>query len=353
MFKDFLVKWDENPEIVTKRILKSIILNRLRNRKPAIMFISGDSGEGKSYSALRLQELLFEIEGLKLTDYLEACNVFYPIEYPKKLDALLFNKELRPVKILCMHEARTVIKAKLWYSFLNQAISDVNAMSRSVKRLCIMVISQFIRDISTDIRYTLNYYIKVHRPGGGKARLQIYVMWKDDRDLENPKLKKRRLTGYLIMPNGRHRRFTPLYLELNKPSEEAQELFEKLDTESKSTLLKRKMDKLIDEMEKEMGVETNKINKMVDHYMKNDETLMLIAKRKGRRWILTKEAQQMHALQNNELKEFEEKLNLAFKKKQEAERQERVLKEQEAIARFEDGMEKLEERQDTARDTPE
>lgn len=316
-FTDFVIKWDTNPVVMTQRVLKSIILNRLALKKPAVMFVSGDSGEGKSYSCLKLQELLLDLEGIQLKDYLNDINVYTPIEYPKKLDGLLYDKRLKKIRILCVHEAREVVKAKNWHSFLNQAISDVNAMSRAVKRLCFMIVSQFIRDISTDIRYTLNFYIKVHRPmsRGSKARLQIYILWKDDRDIENPKLRKRRLSGYIVMPNGKYRRWTPKYLELSLPQKENAEQFDKADTAAKTTIIKKKMNKLMKELAADMEVKDEKINIMAEYYLKNIEGLSLIGRTIRGKFKVNKNFRTMHDLTDFELAEFQNKITQTLKDK--------------------------------------
>ncbi len=274
-----------------------------------------NSGEGKSLTSLRFQELLLGLQGLELKDYLEDINVFTPLEYPQKLDNLLFNKDLKKINIICMHEAREIVKAKLWYTFLNQSIGDINAMSRSIKRLCIIVISQFIRDISSDIRYTLNYYMIVRRPKGKPARVYINVLWKDDRDLEKPKLRKRKLSGYLVYPDGVYRRFVPEYLELRKPDKAIVERFEFLDKESKTALIRKKTDKLIKEMQADIGQENIKVDSMVKWYLEHQENLTIIGKKQKGKWIVKKQFKDMHDLSQGETHDFEVKLNKAMREK--------------------------------------
>lgn len=315
---DFMIKYDpkkDSDEDITKKILYSIIIGRLKNRKPAVIFVSGDSGEGKSFSAIRLQELLMEVQDLEIRDYFDDMNVYIPLEYPKKIDALLHDKRLKKANILCVHEARTVVKAKNWHSFLTQSVADVNAMSRSVKRLCFMIVSQFIRDITKDVRYTLNYYMKVSRPKGKKARLYIHVLWKDDRDLEKPKLRKRKLSGYLVYPNGRYQRYVPRYLELSKPSKDIVKMFEKKDRESKSRIIRRKLNKLITQMEEDLGGENKKIKDMVDWYSKDINKIQKIGKRYKNKWKIKKEVRKIHGLTRDDAKTFEKLLNERLKEK--------------------------------------
>ena len=334
---DFCVKYDKDkdtPEDLTKRILYSLFIKRIKAKKPVVAFIGADSGEGKSYSALRLMELLLEMQDIDFREVLDDVNVFTPIEYPTKLNNILFPAEaekyykdklskeelekklktLKKINVICMHEAREIVKAKNWHTFLNQAISDVNAMSRSIKRLCFFVISQFIRDISSDIRYTLNYYITIHRPQGRKARLSISILWKDDSDLERPRLKKRKIRGYLVDNNGRYRLYQPKYLELTKPDKDIREAFKKRDFESKAMIIRSKIEKLISELKIELQIGSGKVNAMVDWYIKNQENLNLIGKRIRGKWRVKPEVKVMHELTDSESKNFETKLNEKMQK---------------------------------------
>lgn len=316
-FCDFVVRYNPSKDThkdVAKRILYTLFIKRIKGKKPAVTFIGGDSGEGKSESALTLQDALLEIQGIDLKDYMNVLNIYTPLEYPVKLDRILFDKELKKANVLILHEAREVVKAKLWHSFLNQSISDVNAMSRSVKRLVTIVISQFIRDIDASVRYTLTYYCIIRRPLGKSARLYINVMWKDDRDLEKPRLRKRKISGYLVYPNGRYQRYVPKYLELRRPRKEIIEMFEKQDREAKIGIIRKKIDKMIKEMREDIGAENNKVNVMLDWYIKHPEQLTKIGRMYRGKWKLRPEVKTMHELSIGESQEFEEKLNESLKK---------------------------------------
>jgi len=316
---DFIVKYDpenDKPEELTKRILYSLIIRRLQYKKPAIMFISGDSGEGKSYTALSLQRILLELQGLDLKDCINDINVYTPLQYAEKLQALIDKKgkdweRLKPVNIICMHEAREIIKAKQWHSFLATSVADINATVRSVKRLCIMIVSQFIRDITTDIRYTLNFYFKVWRPMGGnrRARVYLYLMWKDDRDIEHPGLKKRKISGLVVYPSGKRRRYSPEYLELKPPDREIAKIFDEEDYKSKYKIIKHKMQKLLKEMMADADIFDDKTKNMIDYYINNPEEISRIGKRNKRGvWKLNPEVRKMHGLTKIQEEEFNKKL---------------------------------------------
>lgn len=323
---DFAVKYDpakDSKEDITRRILYSLIIKRLMAKKPVVMFIGGDSGEGKSETVLKLQELLCEIQGLDLGEILHDVNVYMPTEYAKKLDQILFWKDkkysdprrplFKKINFLAVHEARTLVRAMNWRTFINQAVGDVNAMSRSIKRMCFMIVSQFVRDISRDVRYTINYYCKIARPYGRPAKMYWRVLWKDDRDLESPKLRTRGLNGYLVYPNGRYRIFRPKYFEIQRPRAQYVKMFEEAEFKAKGSIIRRKMEELIREMEIETSVSSAKIDTMVDWYTKDMTNIHLLGKRNKNGWKVKKDVREMHGLTKTELAEFEHKLNEKLK----------------------------------------
>lgn len=310
VFTDFRVRFNPNKDDmfeVTKRILYSLFIRRVKYKKPVVAFVSGDSGEGKSLSTIGLQNILMELQNLDLKEFLNTINVYTPLQYPEKIDKILHKKELKKINMICVHEARELVRAKNWQNFLTQAIGDINAESRSIKTLIFFIISQFIRDITTDIRYTLNYYIKVNRPiGKAYAKMQIYVMWKDDRDLEKPKLRKRRISGYLVYPNGVHRRYTPKYLEMRLPPKEIVEIFEANDLAAKKGLIRRKLDKLIEEMKHDIGAKSDKIELIADYYLGNQHLLSNLGQRYKGKFKFKTDILKLHNLTKKESERLEE-----------------------------------------------
>jgi hypothetical protein len=313
---DFAIRIDDKEPIpqISERIIERLIRNRLKAKKPVIIFIGGDSGEGKSSAALKIQEILLRSKGLDLKDYIHDINVYTPLEYPQKLRAILHDKRLKNIDILCMHEAREIVKAKKWQSFLTQAISDVNAMSRSIRPLCIFIVSQFIRDITNDIRYTLTFYGTVSRRFYHDAELRLYKLFKDDYDLEKPRLKKRKVFGYLINTKNKYTLYRPDHVKLAKPNKEIFKEFEERDKQSKIIIIRNKLNKLIKEMKADMGVESHKVEAMVKYYTDNPESLQRIGKVKRKKFELFKDVKDMHDLSPEEADHFQKKLNEAFEK---------------------------------------
>ena len=58
---DFVIDHDDNPHVMGEQILQHITVNRLKSNKPCIVFIGGDSGEGKSSLGLKIVDAVNKI----------------------------------------------------------------------------------------------------------------------------------------------------------------------------------------------------------------------------------------------------------------------------------------------------
>jgi len=301
---DFVIPHDA--EKYGERIIQNIIVGRLKYNKPVILFLSGDSGEGKSFTGLRIIEIINKYYGVK-TD-VEKQIVYTPLEYGQKLDAILHDKALKKYRVIMVDEAREVIKAKLWFSFINQAISDINALMRSVKPIALIINSQSIRDIDKDVRFTLTYYGECFRPLGNRTRLKLYRMWKDTRDIESVKLRKRRITGYVRQPSGKYKKLTPKYFEMNRPDKELADKYDELNKQAKTTIIKRKFAELMQKIREEVGEPSQKVEELVKWYVAHPENINLVLEKKRGKLKLNKNVELIHSLTKEEKKEFQEKL---------------------------------------------
>jgi ABC-type dipeptide/oligopeptide/nickel transport system ATPase component len=310
---DFVVKYDpktETQEDLSRRIWKVLVNKRMHGKKPTVIGVFGGSGEGKSHTALTIQKMTMENEGVEFKRYIEDINVYTPIQYPTKINKLLYDKSLKDVNCICMHEAREIISANNWRSFLNQAIGDVNAMSRVIKRLCIIIVSQSIRDISQNIRLTLTYYCTVNRGFGKRVSLKIYKIYVDESDLDNPKLKKRNIRGVVILPDGSRKLLFPTF-EFKDIDKDIADIFDTADFEAKSHIFKNKIKKLIDEMKKEIGDTNERVDEVVKYIMSKGlfETFM---ETKGKKFKIKEEKQLMTAfdLNDDQIEQIKKKIYL-------------------------------------------
>jgi hypothetical protein len=308
---DFIVRHDlstESDDALVDKILFNLFLKRIRRHKPCIIGIFGKSSEGKSYAALRIQEVLARLNGFDLLENLEVVNVFLPIEYPEKINKLLNDKKYRKVCVLCMHEARTVISAKLWYDFVTQAIADINAVHRKIKPLVVIIISQSINDITKEMRTTLDYYIKAERPIDCRTRLRLFKFWEDDLDINNIKLRKRKVKGLIVGPDGVHRMFRPEFWELRKPDKEIAHAFDKMDLLSKKEIFARRINEMISKMKLDLNLPEKKIDNIIDWYMSNPNNLLTIIERRMGKIRLKKNVMELHDLNKSEYLQLENKL---------------------------------------------
>lgn len=303
---DFIIHNLDSKSDLSRKIISHLLLNRVKANKPTILLLVGSSGEGKSYTGLSLLDGLLTEQGIDTAKHLEDLIIFTPLEYAKKVDNFLHNKELKKVNVMLIDEAREVVKAHLWYSFLNQAIADVNAMSRGVKPMVLIIVSQFIKDIDPSVRRTLTFYGKCTRPLKQSTRLRLYRLWHDDYNLERPMLKKRRVIG-IVKDKGIRKKIRPI-LKFRLPPKELMDRYEKLQFNSKSKLIRHKLEALLKTLQSEYKDMFNKVDSMVDWYVGHPEFISTITERKRGKVKLKKEVNTMHDLTKEETKEFEKRL---------------------------------------------
>ncbi len=305
-YVDFIVDYDPDPGVLGRRILNNMFLNRLKHKKPTVVMVAGDSGEAKSYNTLKMLEDFCKTWGISLSFFVKHAVIYTPHQYITKMDKILYDKKLKKVKAVMIDEAREVVDGKTWYEFTTRAIADINAMSRRIKPLVIFIVTQYIGDVAPAVRRTLTFYCKCIRPLGQKPRMFVYRIWKDESDIEHPRLKKRRVYGY-VRKDGRRIRFKPSF-RFNKPNKEAIELYEQLNFDNKTMIIKSKLAKVLKRLELDRG-NFAKIDEMVKFYSENAElrALILAPARKGRKPKLKKDFYKMHDLSKVELDEFEKK----------------------------------------------
>lgn len=314
-YTDFVVPYNENPQILGQNIFRNLILTRLKYKKPFFAAVTAGSGEGKSFTAIKLAELILESQGLKLEDYLDDIFIFTPGEYRKKMKAILYDKRLKDLNFLIIDEAKEVVNAKDWNSFANKAISHINRTMRRVKRVACFFVIQSMRDLDIDVRYTLNFQGKCIRPLGKHTRLYMYRIYEDDSDLARILIKKRRIFGLVKRPNQRRMKIMPKFI-MTRPSKEIIEKYHKIEWDAKVKIINRKLDALLQKFEAEEAEYSKKIDAAVDFYMSKPELLEMILETKRKKTKLKKEFVKMHKFSETEIEVFQEKLFERLKEKQ-------------------------------------
>jgi len=307
---------DKTNENMAERILRQVFLGRIKHNKPCIVFIAGGSGEGKSMGLLRIAELIAPHETTDYKSFLKNQMIYTPFEYSEKMRWILYSKEAKGKHILCMPECREMVKSKTWYSLINQAISDVNAMSRSVKPIIFLIASQSSKDIDKDIRNTVTYYGTCWRPLNGRTKMVIKKIH-NDLAFEDAKFTEYPLRGIAWSGKdaneGCYRVYNVSRFIMNLPSPDFKREYDDLDKMAKTDILLKKLERMqrILELEKP---KFDKVGQIADFIIKDATILKWAVKRSGAtgKVKVKDELAKMQGLNKQEKEALEETLERRF-----------------------------------------
>lgn len=320
---DFVIDYSSDNNEMMKNILRNIMVNRLEENKPCVIFVTGASGEGKSILAIKLSMVINEYYGIDTLSVLDDIIVYTPFQYMSKTEALLFHEEknrpdLKRVKVIIIDEARETMRAKDWYTFINRAIADCNAMSRAIKPMVIIIVSQFIKDIDSDVRHTFNFFIECKRPFRQSTRFTIEKVTIDNRDLERPKLRKRNVRGLIRKFTGKKHTgyLTFPHFKVSMPPPDITEKYRKSNYQEKAKIIHLRMAQSLEIMKKQYGPGFQTVESLVKYYMDNPDQLLLIRDKKVKKTRLNKQFDVIHPhLTSVEKQEFLIRIDEEIKKK--------------------------------------
>jgi len=304
---DYWVNYCEDEKELAHRQIEYAFLERNRSGKNTFVAHTGKSREGKSSMTLSEIEFMLKMHDIYLEDNLELINkmfVYTPFEYPDKLDALLNDKELKKVHFITIDDARFVINAKRWQTFLNQAIADVSSIAGRIKPLTVFINTQFLKDIDYDFRLALDFWGSAYRSLHGKAEMRYFRFWLDERDPEKLRMRKRTMRGIVVKDNKRIM-YEPEKYVFNMPTKKVWDFYDQQSYEAKGKLVRKKLDDLMKEMRKESGLD-NRLEQMIEYYSKpqNYDGLMMLFEYKYRKAKLKKDAHDILGLSKQEGQEF-------------------------------------------------
>lgn len=278
----------DNADLISKGILKSITWNRLNADKPSIILITGDSGEGKTATALRIVDDFLAMKGIDLVKYLNDIIVYNPFEYAQKLDSLLVEDRLKHINVILLDEARGIVKAANWNSYVSQAIADANALSRGVKPLLVVIVSQDVSDIDRSTRKTIRYEFICKRPLEGKVRIKpvVYYKFRPRGTCEKMELRYRDLR-VLVKGIFKSQNITPPTFVVNRVRQEVWSEYKKEEKPRKLALIRSKTTKIISALKKDFGGETeSRVDKVFNLLKEDNEKLSTLTEVKyGKRKI--------------------------------------------------------------------
>lgn len=307
---DFLINAtvDDTPESIAEKIFSQVILRPIKNNKPYIIVMTGKSGEGKSWSALKIQDILYHALGLDFLNYLRICVVMSPKDYAEKLTLLLNDKEYKKAFSIHLDEARIIVGAETWNSFVNHSIAHVNAMSRAVKPLVIIIITQSLRDIDNNTRSTVNMQIKVRRLGSDSPVLVPYAFWVDDHNVDKPVLRRKRLFGIVRYPSGDKIRLLPKF-KFRPPRKELIDIYETMMLECKTSYIDARMKRLLDRINKDMNKNsTDRIEGIVATLFKYPDELQAWGSWRGKKYVFNPEFAAHLNLDTSQVKDLEKRM---------------------------------------------
>jgi len=313
---DFVVDYNRSSEEQAMEILFHLIINRINANKPTVIYVVGQSGEGKSYTVINIIDRLMKKLGLDFNKHLNDIIVYTPFDYGSKIKALLFDKALKKIPFIMLDEAREVIDAKSWQSFVNRAIAHINATSRGVKPLVIFIVSQSPTDIDKAVRLTLTYYCKCQRPLDKPVNFSMYKLYIDDSDLESPKIRKRLVRGLVRKGKGKSFLFFPKF-KFRKARKEIIKKYEEMQREEKITIINQQLETLMRGLEKKKENIFKKVDEAVKYYMEHPEAQTLILRRTRRtgRIKFREDLRKMMGFTSEESKMFEDKFKKELEEK--------------------------------------
>lgn len=317
---DFCVTWKGTEEQLQTDIFDQLINNPLDNDMPIVVLGTGKSGRGKSRGVQQIIDELFKNKGIDYAPFVKKITVMTPLEYAEKLKAILNEKELKKIDKIILDEARTIVGTSNWNTFINQAISHVNATSRAIKPIALFVITQNLKDIDPATRRIVDLWLKFDRGNGTKPTITPYVLYFDDKNPENPVLRRRRLKGTVIDENGLATTVFPVF-HLNRVREEVDAPYRELMLSAKQDYLDNLIDRLISKIKKEVGeTQTKQVEALEKHFLENPEQLREWAEFKKGKWKLKKSSREGLNINAKEAVLLEEKLVNAFKEQDEKEK---------------------------------
>ena len=320
---DFVIKYDpENDppiEEMGDRILQAILARRLDHNKPVIFYITGESGEGKSWSGLRIIELLndyyhFDADPETVAEW---QVIYTPLEYSRKMEKLLFDKAFHSARGYLIDEAREIIGADNWQSFQNLAISNVTAVHREIKPMACIITSQSLKDLDRRMRERVQFQATAYRPIEESPRLYIRRFWIDEADPENVKLRKRRLRGYIYLPDGSRRLVYIDHFIVGRPSKALIKAYRARSRPAKEQFIRRMLNELLERLEKQLGARVKKLEEIAEHLVENKAAFLAVGKvtNKGNVRLNREKVMLIYGLDRKEVKELERLIQLKLVEK--------------------------------------
>jgi len=318
----FIVPFHGDIAKTTQRIFYHLIIHRIKEDKPAVILITGQSGEGKSNCAIEIVDKLYKLQGINLEDHIEDVVIMDINEFRHKVKRLLQDKELKQLNCMIIDEARKTVNSQDWASLVNRTVAMVNALSRAIKPMAIFIVAQSLKDIDRATRDTINFYMKVKRTSKGEVQhSKIYEFWVDDRNLDKPVTKKQLVRGVVQTMKGKEvvaRDVVTLSrIKIPKVRKEVWKKYNDFMVKAKNKMLEDEFDTLAKALEaKNTDKAQERINQLSEYLVGRKDILNSFGSYKRKRWRLNSSFEEAFNITPGQRKEVEQRISNYFKKQE-------------------------------------
>ena len=224
-------------ETVNELIVKLFYNKFVKANKPCHIFITGRSGEGKSWFSLKIAEVICSELGINAKpEHVLNLHAIYDFEDFEKVARHVFDTKCE-IPLVLMFEGSVLSHARQFMSKQNIVIGRIMSLSRTLKPVIFLINSQHWRDLDIWLRRRVDFYITINRYVSSEGHslkpvAKIYhIASLVDRLVLTPVIVKYGETLTRLQA-----------LILGKPSEKMIKEFEKREREKKRLLIETALD---------------------------------------------------------------------------------------------------------------
>ena len=213
-----------------------------RKKRNIFFLIVGETGSGKSYTALTLADAIEK----RYKNYLNVSKqiVYFPEQFK---DVFEYVKEFKK-KTIIFDEAHVSISSRRWFDYTNMAINTILSTFRQLHQCAVFFVAPLKSFIDKQVRGLVDYYIIVRKKLIDEQIVvyaQIYSVEKNYYDFTSD-------TTYIkkVVFKWKNRVWTAGNLKVPLPPEEIKNEYEKISSEFKAKIFLEKADKLANKLKR-------------------------------------------------------------------------------------------------------
>lgn len=277
---------------IGEELIKHIVNYRFRQKKNTIFAVCGGVGEGKSYTALKIAEMI-------QPDFSPKEQIVYN---PQQFLEIMNKVKEKGYKVVILDEAHVTVPAKTWYSFTNLAMSFVTSTFRQVHPIVIIIVTPNVNWVEKSIREMVNYYAVVERTYDGPIIMKLYQIGFNYFNIRDqlPYLKKIRFGWKGEVKVLR-------YILVGLPSKRIIDEYEEISVYFKKKLIERELERVLEGLERK-GRITGRLEKISSMLQENKELLESLLKDKEEMKLKRLEIKKLFKLSPEEINVLEDML---------------------------------------------